>query len=89
VAQAAALAALDDNEHVTRCIETNAWERKRLSEDLAKIGFRPVPSEQILCYGSGSEAKPLAMIAADGVIVRPLGDGFPKRSAFGWNGGRK
>ncbi len=30
VAQAAALAALDDKEHVTRCIETNAAERKRL-----------------------------------------------------------
>src|SRR5260221_2730907 len=45
VAQAAALAALDDNEHVTRCIQTNARERKRLSEDLAKMGFRPVPSE--------------------------------------------
>src|SRR5256714_9283904 len=45
VAQAAALAALDDNEHVTRCIETNARERKRLSGDLAEMGFRPVPSE--------------------------------------------
>src|SRR5438046_1065500 len=40
VAQAAALAALDDQEHVTRCIETNAAERKRLSEGLAKLGFR-------------------------------------------------
>ena len=45
VAQAAALAALDDTEHVTRCIETNSAERKRLSEGLAKQGFRPVPSE--------------------------------------------
>ena len=32
VAQAAALAALDDKEHVSRCIETNAVERKRLTE---------------------------------------------------------
>src|SRR5258707_1643637 len=45
VAQAAALAALDDNEHVTRCMQSNAAERKRLSEGLAKLGFRPVPSE--------------------------------------------
>ncbi len=30
VAQVGALAALDDKEHVTRCIETNAAERKRL-----------------------------------------------------------
>ncbi len=42
VAQAAALAALDDTEHVMRCIETNAVERKRLSEGLAKLGLRPV-----------------------------------------------
>src|SRR5437016_1864288 len=45
VAQAAALAALDDKEHVTRCIETNAAERKRLSEGLARLGFQPVRSE--------------------------------------------
>src|SRR5436309_105065 len=44
VAQAAALAALDDKEHVKRCIETNAAERKRLCEGLAKLGLRPVPS---------------------------------------------
>src|SRR5258708_23565948 len=45
VAQAGALAALDDKEHVTRCIETNAAEPKRLSQGLAQLGFRPVPSE--------------------------------------------
>src|SRR6202030_2511483 len=39
VAQAAALAAIDDREHVTRCIETNASERKRLSDGLATLGL--------------------------------------------------
>jgi len=33
VAQAAALAALDDQEHVTRCIETNAAERETFKRD--------------------------------------------------------
>jgi histidinol-phosphate aminotransferase len=75
VAQAAALAALDDNEHVTRCIETNATERKRLSEGLARLGFRPVPSEANFVFiVVGPEAKALSDdLLQLGVIVRPLG----------------
>src|SRR5437016_887454 len=81
VAQAAALAALDDKEHVTRCIETNARERKRLSEDLAKMGFQPVPSEANFVFiVVGPEAKALSDdLLQMGVIVRPLGwMGFPE-----------
>jgi histidinol-phosphate aminotransferase len=81
VAQAAALAALNDNEHVVRCIETNARERKRLSEDLAKIGFRPVPSEANFVFiVVGPEAKAFSDdLLQMGVIVRPLGwMGFPE-----------
>jgi len=81
VAQAAALAALDDTEHVTRCIETNAAERKRLSEGLAKQGFRPVPSEANFVFMTvGPDAKALSDdLLQMGVIVRPLGwMGFPE-----------
>ena len=81
VAQAAALAALDDHEHVARCIETNARERKRLSEDLAKMGFRPVPSESnFVFFNVGPEAKAISEdLLHLGVIVRPLGwMGFPE-----------
>ncbi len=81
VAQAAALAALDDKEHVTRCIETNAAERKRLSEGLAKLGFRPVASEANFVFMAvGPEAKALSdELLHLGVIVRPLGwMGFPE-----------
>ncbi len=81
VAQAAALAALDDNEHVVRCIETNARERKRLSEGLAKMGFRPVPSEANFVFMVvGPEAQALSDdLLRMGVIVRPLGwMGFPE-----------
>jgi histidinol-phosphate aminotransferase len=80
VAQAAALAALDDKAHVTRCIETNATERKRLSEGLAKLGFRPVASEANFVFMVvGPEAKELSEdLLRMGVIVRPLGwMGFP------------
>jgi histidinol-phosphate aminotransferase len=81
VAQAAALAALDDKEHVTRCIETNAAERKRLSEGLTKLGFRPVASEANFVFMAvGPEAKALSdELLHLGVIVRPLGwMGFPE-----------
>jgi histidinol-phosphate aminotransferase len=81
VAQAAALAAIDDREHVTRCIETNASERKRLSEGLANLGLRPVPSETNFVFMNvGPEAKEICEeLLHAGVIVRPLGwMGFPE-----------
>src|SRR5216683_4263483 len=81
VAQAAALAALDDTEHVMRCIETNAVERKRLSEGLAKLGLRPVPSEANFVFKEvGPEAKAISDdLLHLGVIVRRLGwMGFPE-----------
>ena len=81
IAQAAALAALDDREHVERCIATNARERKRLSEGLAELGLRPVPSEtNFIFMDVGPEAKNICdELLHLGVIVRPLGwMGFPE-----------
>jgi histidinol-phosphate aminotransferase len=81
VAQAAALAAIDDREHVARCIETNAFERNRLSEGLAKLGLRPVASEtNFIFMDVGPEAKEICdELLQLGVIVRPLGwMGFPE-----------
>lgn len=81
VAQAAALAALDDKEHVNRCIETNAAERKRLCEGLEKLGLRPVRSETNFVFiPVGPEAKAIGDdLLHLGVIVRPLGwMGFPE-----------
>jgi histidinol-phosphate aminotransferase len=45
VGQAAALAALDDDEHVRRSVESNRVERRRLFDELGKLGLSPVPSE--------------------------------------------
>src|SRR5229473_170834 len=75
VAQAAALAALDDNEHVARCIAANAAERKRLSEGLTKLGLRPVVSEANFVFVPvGPNAKEICdELLHLGVIVRPLG----------------
>ncbi|MGB7281738.1 MAG: histidinol-phosphate transaminase [Candidatus Acidiferrum sp.] len=81
VAQAAALAAIDDREHVARCIATNASERKRLSEGLSGLGLRPVPSETNFIFMEvGPEAGEICEeLLHLGVIVRPLGwMGFPE-----------
>ena len=81
VAQAAALAAIDDREHVEWCIASNATERKRLSEGLNKIGLRPVPSETNFIFMEvGPDAQEICNeLLHLGVIVRPLGwMGFPE-----------
>jgi histidinol-phosphate aminotransferase len=81
VAQAAALAALDDKAHVERSIETNAAERRRLHEGLCELGLRPVPSETNFIFVEvGPVAKDLCEdLLRAGVIVRPLGwMGFPE-----------
>jgi len=81
VAQAGALAALDDHEHVKHCIKTNAAQRKRLCEGLVRLGLRPVRSEANFVFMEvGPEAKAISDdLLRLGVIVRPLGwMGFPE-----------
>jgi histidinol-phosphate aminotransferase len=74
-AQAAALAALEDHEHVARCIATNAMERARLCAGLTKMGLRPLESESNFVFMEvGPEAKEMSdELLRKGVIVRPLG----------------
>jgi len=81
VAQAAALAALDDDEHVRRCIEANRVERNRITEGVTKLGLLPVKSETNFVFvEAGPEAKAICdELLREGVIVRPLAwMGFPE-----------
>lgn len=81
VGQAAALAALDDIDHVRRSVETNRAERRRLFFELTKLRLSPVPSEtNFLFIPLGPFAKALCdELLHEGVIVRPLGwMGFPE-----------
>jgi histidinol-phosphate aminotransferase len=81
VAQAAALAALDDHEHVKRCIEANRVERKRITDEVTRLGLKPVKSETNFVFvEAGPEAKAICEeLLREGVIVRPLGwMGFPE-----------
>jgi histidinol-phosphate aminotransferase len=75
VSQAAALAALDDAEHVKRSVETNAAQRKRLLEELARFGLHAVRSHaNFIFIDVGSRAPELCSeLLQEGVIVRPLG----------------
>src|SRR5262249_50230411 len=80
LAQAAALAALDDEKHVTRCEKTNAAERLRLHNGLEELGLEPVASETNFIFVElGPVAKEFSNdLLRAGVIVRPLGwMGFP------------
>ncbi len=81
VAQAAALAAMNDREHVARCIRENAAERTRLTEGLTALGLRPVRSEANFVFMEvGADARAFSEeLLHLGVIVRPLGwMGFPE-----------
>ena len=81
VGQAAALAALDDGEHVARSAEMNCSERKRLYRELRQLGLSPVPSQtNFLFMEIGPHAKTFCdALLQEGVIVRPLAwMGFPE-----------
>jgi histidinol-phosphate aminotransferase len=81
IAQAAALAALDDSEHVKRSVEANATERSRVTAELVKLGLRPVTSQtNFIFIDIGARATELYNeLLLEGVIVRPLAwMGFPE-----------
>ncbi len=80
VAQAAALAALDDTEHVRRSMESNRAGLRQLGLGLAALGVSYVPSAgNFLLVTLASDARPMTdALLQRGVIVRPMGwMGFP------------
>jgi histidinol-phosphate aminotransferase len=74
VAQAAALAALDDEGHVHNAVQRNAEQAEWLSGELSQLGYRVLPTWANFLYcGIGGNAEELAArICAEGVSVRPL-----------------
>jgi histidinol-phosphate aminotransferase len=74
VAQWAALAALDDEEHVRKSLEANRQGMEFLSSEFAKLGLAYVPSHGnfiLLRVGNGNEV--FQRLLTQGVIVRPVG----------------
>ena len=75
VAQAAALAALDDDAHTQKAITNNAEQADRLVAGIAELGYHLVPTWANFLYCElGDDAAAVAKrFQAEGVIVRPLG----------------
>ena len=80
VAQAAALAALGDAEHVRRSVESNRAGLKQMTAGLGNLGIKFVPSvANFLLVIFGTDTEPLVEeLLKHGVIVRPMRwMGFP------------
>jgi histidinol-phosphate aminotransferase len=81
IAQAAALAAMDDHDHIARTLANNAEQGEIVATGLAQLGFRVIPTSANFLYcelpqGAADFARALQ---AEGVSVRPLGAwGAPK-----------
>lgn len=74
LAQVAALAALDDREHVERSLLSNRRGLKFLAQELPKLGLRVIPSVANFIYietGRDAQEDAEALLRL-GVIVRPL-----------------
>jgi histidinol-phosphate aminotransferase len=75
VAQAAALATLDDENHVARSVSHNAGQAQHLEAGLSNFGFRVVPTwANFLFCQLGQDAVAVShRLREEGVSVRPLG----------------
>jgi histidinol-phosphate aminotransferase len=75
VAQAGAMAALDDGQHIQRVVENNAIQSRDLGQGLAALGYRVVPTWGNFLYCDlGEDAAGFAeRLQDEGVAVRPLG----------------
>jgi len=77
-AQAAAMAALQDSDHIQASVQLNAEEMQRLGERLRRMGLSWLPSAgNFLCLKVGSRAAEIyEVLLRQGVIVRPIGGGY-------------
>jgi histidinol-phosphate aminotransferase len=75
VAQAAAMAALEDGDHIQRVVENNAMQSRIIAQGLAGMGYRVVPTAaNFVCCDLGEDAAAVAhRLQEEGVAVRPLG----------------
>ncbi len=75
IAQAAALAALEDTEHIRKAVENNAEQAEILTTDLKRLGL-PVPqtwANFLYCELSQDAAVFAERLRTAGVIAQPLG----------------
>jgi len=75
VAQAAAIAALEDEAHIEKTLRNNAEQAQRLAGSMAEMGYCGAPTWANFLYCElGEDAAAIAQrLQAEGVIIRPLG----------------
>lgn len=74
IAQTAALAALDDDEHIAKAVANNTSQAQILTEGLTKLKVRVVPTfaNFLYCDVEQDASQVAACLRADGISVRPL-----------------
>jgi histidinol-phosphate aminotransferase len=74
VAQAAAMAALDDADHIQHVVENNVDQSRVLSEGLTELGYRVVPTSAnfVFCDLGEDAATAANRLQEQGVAVRPM-----------------
>ena len=74
LAEAAALAALDDKDHTSNTIANIRRGAEFLTSKLSEMGYRPIPTfANFIFFDAGEDAAALSKrIQAEGIIVRPL-----------------
>jgi histidinol-phosphate aminotransferase len=75
LAEAAALAAIDDHDHIDRTLQLNADQAPVLTRGLADLGYRVVPAWANFIYCDvGEDALDFATrLQKEGMVIRPLG----------------
>lgn len=83
-AQAAAMAALDDQAHYERTMRNNAEQLPWIIEQLRELGYSPVESWSNFVYCEvGEDASALSQrLQAEGVVIRPLSGSWGARTAI-------
>jgi len=78
MAEAGAIAALDDADHIRKSLENNAAGVKWLTGELRDLGLRVVPTwANFLYVDVGEDAMALGKrMQAEGIIIRPLSGGW-------------
>jgi histidinol-phosphate aminotransferase len=74
VAQAAAMAALDDEHHIQKTLNNNAEQAERLIAGLVELGYHPLPTwaNFVYCELREDATAVAKRLQTEGVIVRPL-----------------
>jgi histidinol-phosphate aminotransferase len=84
LAEAAAVAALADEQHVRRAVENNAAGARLLAPAIAEMGVRVVPTwaNFLFCQVGEDCATVCQLLQEQGIIVRPMTGGWGAPDAF-------